>query len=103
MILPSPGVHMSHHVWPGSDADRVRTLPSPRVTCIAWWLVEARAPSHLLLAPVHGVGWTWNFDAGPAPVFHHVCQANRGKYTNPSCHHAHSEPRSVPGPLIGGW
>src|SRR5262249_25239536 len=76
--LPSVGVQRSHQVCPEIPALKARTLPSPRTTFITSCGVDARAPSHLLLLPRNGSGLTWNLEAGPAPVFHHVCQAKRG-------------------------
>lgn len=69
---------MAHQTVPDILLPKLRTLPSPRQTLIASWGVEARAPSHLLFAPVNGVGFTWNREAGPAPVPHQVCQPKRG-------------------------
>src|SRR5262245_28380409 len=58
---PPEGVTAAHQVSPLRLGASVRTLPSARQTDMPpGWAVTARVGSQ---SP--GVGWTWNFDAGP--------------------------------------
>src|SRR4051812_27576976 len=42
-VRPSAGVHRFHQRFASMLSDRLRTLPSPRQTCMTWCEVDARA------------------------------------------------------------
>src|SRR5262249_49796516 len=67
-VSPPAGVSAAAQVVGSIDAARLRTLPSPRPTCITLWGVEATPRSHLppfAAVAVGFAGWTWKSELVP--------------------------------------